>query len=120
MNFKSKIKSQNSAKNQNKKIFKNLYTLFNGIERALDAFENAIFPIKKIEGTGFSDFGDFNLRILTPKEMLQTLPIALPQLKVGNTFKDLLGFLCQIIYSLHRAKGITSKVCNNIMSSITL
>ena len=52
--------------------------------------------------------------------MLQTLPIALPQLKVGNTFKDLLGFLCQIIYSLHRAKGITSKVCNNIMSSITL
>ena len=49
MNFKSKIKSQNPAKNQNKKFFKNLYTLFNGIERTLDAFENAIFPIKKLK-----------------------------------------------------------------------
>ena len=35
-------------------MLKNLYTLYDGRERVLDAFESRIFPIK-IEGAGFSD-----------------------------------------------------------------
>ena len=39
------------------------------------------------------------LIILTPKQMLQRLPIALGQLKAGNTTKNLLNEIRQIIYS---------------------
>ena len=57
-----------------------------------------------------------SLKILTPKQMFQRLPIALAQVKAGNT--NLLKEMRQIIYSLHRAKGIHKKVYNNIMNSI--
>ena len=50
--------------------------------------------------------------------MLQRLPIALVQVKDGNTSENLLNEIKQIIYSLHRAKEITKKVYNNIMNSI--
>ena len=49
--------------------------------------------------------------------MLQILPIALAQVKVGNTFENLLNEIHQIIYSLHRTKEITKKVYNNIINS---
>ena len=40
-------------------------------------------------------------KILTPKQMLQRLPIALARLKEGNTFEHLLNEIQQIIYSLY-------------------
>ena len=52
--------------------------------------------------------------------MLQRLPIALAQLKAGNTSEDVLTEIRQIIYSLYRATGITKKVYNNIINSIKL
>ena len=57
-------------------------------------------------------------KILTPKQILQRLPIALSQ--VGNTSENLLNEIRQIIYSLYRAKEITKKTYNNIMNSIKL
>ena len=50
------------------------------------------------------------LKILTPKQMLQRLPIGLAQVKAGNTSEDLLNEIRQIIYSLYQAKEITKKV----------
>ena len=50
------------------------------------------------------------LKILTPKQTLQRLPIALAQVKAGNTSDILLNEIRQIIYSVHRAKEITKKV----------
>ena len=38
------------------------------------------------------------VNISTPVKMLQKLPIALAQLKAGNTFKNLLNEIRQIIY----------------------
>ena len=52
--------------------------------------------------------------------MLQRLPIALAQVKAGNTTENLLNETRQIIYSLYQAKKITKKVYNNIMNSIKL
>ena len=60
-----------------------------------------------------SNYGE-GLIILTPKQMLQRLPIALGQLKAGNTTKNLLNEIRQIIYSQFRAKQINKKVYNNI------
>ena len=49
------------------------------------------------------------IKILTPKQMLQRLPIALAQVKACNTSENLLNKTRQIIYSLYRAKEITKK-----------
>ena len=58
------------------------------------------------------------MKILTPKQMLQRLPIAPAQVKAGNKSENLLKKIRQIIYSLYRAKEITKKSLNNIMNSI--
>ena len=44
------------------------------------------------------------LKIVTPKQMFQRLPIALAQVKAANTSGNLLNEIRQIIYSLYRAK----------------
>ena len=53
----------------------------------------------KQEGTG--------LKILTPKQMLQRLPISLAQIKPGNNSQILLNKIRQIVYSLYQSKEIT-------------
>ena len=60
------------------------------------------------------------LKILTPKQMVQRIPITLAQVNAGNTSKNLLNKIRQIIYSLYRAKEITKKVYNNIINSINI
>ena len=47
------------------------------------------------------------LKILTPKQILKRLSIALAQVKADNISEHLLNLL---IYSLYRAKEITKKV----------
>ena len=56
------------------------------------------------------------LKILTPKQMLQRLPIAL----TCNNSESLLNEIRQIVYSLYQSKEITKKVYNNIIKSIQL
>ena len=58
----------------------------------------------KTEGTGFLDHRQSDLKILTPKQMLQRLPIFLAQVNAGNTSENLLNEIRQIVYSLYRAK----------------
>ena len=47
------------------------------------------------------------LKILTPKQMFQRLPIALAQIKAGNNSESLLNEIRQIVYSLYQSKQIT-------------
>ena len=47
--------------------------------------------LKQLKGTG--------LKLLTRKQMLQRLPIALAQVKVGNNSESLLNEIRQIVYS---------------------
>ena len=49
------------------------------------------------------------LKIITPKQMLQRLPIALAQVKAGNNSEILLNEIRQIVYSLCQSKQITKK-----------
>ena len=50
--------------------------------------------------------------------MFQRLPIALAQVKAGNTSDDLVNEIHKIIYSLHQVKEVTKRRFNNIMKSI--
>ena len=60
------------------------------------------------------------LKILTPKQMLQRLPIALSQVKAGNNSENLSNEIRQTVQSLYKSKEITRKVCNNIIKSIQI
>ena len=51
---------------------------------------------KATKGTGF--------KILTPKPMLQRLPIALAQVKAGNNSEKLSNEISKIVYSLYQSK----------------
>ena len=44
------------------------------------------------------------LKILTPKQILQRLPIASAQVKTGNNSGNLLNEIKQIVYSLYQSK----------------
>ena len=48
-------------------------------------------------------FGE-GMKISSPKEMLQRLPVALAQVKAGNTFEKSLKKIRQITCSLYREK----------------
>ena len=58
------------------------------------------------------------LKILTPKQMLQKLPIALAQVKTGNNSENLLNEIRKIIYSLYHSKKLLRKVYNNLIKSL--
>ena len=60
------------------------------------------------------------LKILTPKQMLQRLPMALAQVKAGNNSESLLNKIRQIVYFLYQAKQTTKKVYNDIIKSISV
>ena len=67
---------------------------------------------KKKQGPG--------LKILTPKQMFQKLPVALMQVKAINNSANLLNEVKYIVYSLYQSKEITKKVYNNIIKSIQI
>ena len=81
--------------------------MFNGYVKNMS---KSIYESK--QGTG--------LKVLSPKQMLQRLPIALGQIKAGNNSRSLLNEIRQIVYSLHQSKEITKKVYNNIIKSIAV
>ena len=66
--------------------------------------------LAKQEGTG--------LKITTPKQMFQRLPLLLSEISAGNNSESLLNEIRLIVYSLYRSKEITKKVYNNIIKSI--
>ena len=58
------------------------------------------------------------LKILTPKQMIQKLPIAFAQVKADDNLERLLNEIKQIVYFLYQLKEITEKVCNSIIKLI--
>ena len=102
--------------NKKKKTLANINVLYNARNNAIKFIEDygsMILEAKKHakqEGKG--------LKILTPKQMLQRLPIALAQIKAGNDSESVLSEVRQIVYSLCQSKEITKKVYNNIIKSI--
>ena len=54
------------------------------------------------------------LKILTPKQILQRLPLSLAQVKTSNNSENLLNEIRQIVYSLYQSKEMTKRLYNNI------
>ena len=72
----------------------------------------------KSKGVGILNLDNSKFKILTPKQIIQRLPIALAQVKAADKSEMLLNEIRQIIDSLYQAKQITKKVYNSIIKSI--
>ena len=72
-------------------------------------YKTKLKTTKATKGTG--------LKISTTKQMLQRLPIALAQVKVGNNSESLLNQIRQIDFSLYQSREITKRVYNNVIKS---
>ena len=97
--------------------------LFNGNNDAINFVErygSMILEGKKWAAEEQTEQDGTGLKILTRKQMLQRLPIALAQAKAGNNLESLLNEIRQIAYSLYQSKEITKKVYNNLIKSIQL
>ena len=90
---------------EQKEVINNLEKFYNSREEVINFFRDYIemlsdanYDAKQNEtmGTG--------LKILTPKQMLQRLLIALPQVRAHNNAESLLNETRQIVYSLYRSK----------------
>ena len=89
IDLKNSINSKNVLENENSKKRVRI------VEKILDFNKQ-----QKIKG----------IKMLTPKQMLQRLPMSLAQLKAGNTSKNILIEIRQIIYFLYREKKLLKKL----------
>ena len=116
--FIKERRPKNYDNKQEKEIVtRNLCNFLKAREMVLNGFKSKIF-LTKSTGTGILNTDNSKLRILTPKQMLQRLTIALAQAKAGNNLENLLNEIRQIIYSLYQSKEITKKVYHNLMKSL--
>ena len=90
------------AKKWNKKI-KTLYESREKVLKLFNHYYKIVFEAKYKTKCGEG------LKILSPKQVLQRLPIALAQVKGGNTSENLLNRIIQITYSLYWEKKLLNK-----------
>ena len=83
-------------KKTKKNVFNTGNNLYDDRELVINTFKSWLFPLKSTTLTG--------LKILTPKQLLQRLLIAL---KAGNDSENLLNEIRQTVYSLYQSKEIT-------------
>ena len=58
------------------------------------------------------------IKILTPNQMLNRLPISLAQLKARNNSEKLKNEIRQLLHSLHRSKKLTKQIYKSLMDII--
>ena len=76
-------------------IYKSREEVFNFFRDYIKMVLDSNYKSKQDEtkGTG--------IKILTPKQLFQRMPIALAQVKAGNNSRNLLNEIRQIVYSLY-------------------
>ena len=92
---------------EQEKVITNLEKCFNSIEEVTNFFRDyakmmldARYNVKQNE----TEQDQIGLKILTPEQIIQRLPIALAQVKAGNNSENLLNEVREIFYSLYESK----------------
>ena len=103
MKIGKKTIKQKETINNIKKFYKSREEVINFYRDYIEILSDANYDAKenKTKGKG--------LKILTPKQMLQRLPIALAQVKAGNNSESLLNEIKQIVYSLYNKNKLLKK-----------
>ena len=97
--FKSniyEIKSQRYQSKEQESVLENTEMLYNVQEKVSKLFDDYSSMATEVN---YKIIDREELKTLTPKKMLQRLPIILAQIKAGNTSKNLLNKIRQTIHS---------------------
>ena len=92
---------------EQEKVITNLEKFFNSIEEVTNFFRDYA---KMMLDAGYNakqnaiEQDQTGLKILTPEQIIQRLPIALAQVKAGNNSENLLNEVREIVYSLYESK----------------
>ena len=98
---------------------RNVKSLYDSRQKIIDLLNNySKIKCESINRSKHDETKGRGLKMLTPKQMLQRLPIALAQVKAVNNSQSLLYEIRQVVCSLFQLKQITKKVCNNVIKSI--
>ena len=103
MNFENKVKKMPEGVNKSKE--KEILKIVSKI-LILD------FDLNKRNQSGVG------LKILTPDQMLNRLPISLAQLNAGNNSEKLKNEIRELLYSLYRSKKLTKQIYKSLISII--
>ena len=117
----SQIKSGNPKHKSEMQLYtiRNVKNLYDSRQKIIDLFNNySKIKSESLYRSKHDETEGRGLKILKPKQMLQRLPTALAQVKVGNNSEGLLNEIRQIVYFLYQSKQITKKIYNNIIKSI--
>ena len=87
-----------------KEVINNLEKFYNSREEVINFFRDYIEMLSDANyDARNNETQGKGLKILTLKQMLQRLPIALSQVKAGNNSEGLLNEIRQIVYSLYQS-----------------
>ena len=87
-------------------------------ERKIKKPNNIVTVVKKILDSNEHAQKGQGLKILTPNQMLNRLPIVLAQLQAGNNSNKLKNEIRQLLYSLYRSKNMTEQVYKSLIGII--
>ena len=87
-------------------------------ERKIKKPNNIVTVVKKIFDFNKHAQEGQGMKILTPNQMRNRLPIALAQLQAGNNSNKLKNEIRQLLYSLYRSKYITKQIYKSLISII--
>ena len=106
------VESINKKLTKVKNIVKNVPS--DGVPR-LEENEKIIDIVEKILEHNSEKQSGQGLKILTPNQMLSTLPITSAQLKAGNNSEKLKNEIRQLLYSLYRSKKLTKQLYKSLI-----
>ena len=87
-------------------------------ERKIKKPNNIVTVVKKIFDFNKHAQEGQGIKILTPNQMRNRLPIALAQLQAGNNSNKLKNEIRQLLYSLYRSKNMTKQIYKSLISVI--
>ena len=97
---------------------KRINNVIKSVEFTLDQVASLGDSEPDFSDSDFSDTKESGLKILTPNQMLNRLPITLAQLKAGNNSEKLKNEIRQLLYSLYRSKKLTKKLYKSLIDII--
>ena len=82
----------------------NIEMLYKARNEVIKFYDDYSLMVSEAKNEAKNKTSGKGLKILTPKQLLQGLPIALAQVKAGNKSESLLNEMRQNVYSLYQSK----------------
>ena len=117
-NDKEKSNELVSLINSGLKDFKEEINKMSEQERKIEKPESIAEIVEEILKFNEQNQQGQGIKILTPNQMLNRLPISLAQLQAGNDSEKLKNEIRRLLYSLYRSKNMTKQICSNLIKHI--